>query len=77
MCRIIKTVRIAEATGKLYNKIINETNIDKVSFYETNGQWVVECKAQGCELIKFNVNNEQMLNDAHHEYLINEILKGK
>ena len=75
MCAIVKILLLAEATGKLYNKIINETNIDKVSFYETQGKWIVICKAQDCESIEFSVTDDQMLNDDHHDYLRDEINK--
>jgi hypothetical protein len=66
-------MRVAEATGKLYNKILSQTKIDKISFYEAQGRWVVTCNAQGFDPIELYLDDNQMLNDDHHDYLCGEI----
>ncbi len=75
MCAIVKGLLVAEATGKLYSRITNETAVNNVQFYEeSKGSWIVTCKTGNRKSIEFNATDEQMLNDAHHEYLVNEIL---
>jgi hypothetical protein len=77
MCNIVKGLLISQATGKLYDKITNETNVNNVEFYEeTKGNWIVTCRAENREKLEFKLTDDQMLNDAHHAYLCDVINKG-